>query len=194
MASRKRTQSAKSPAKKQSKDGGSSRRKGSSRGDISHAGVKKLLTVSSGLTLVDKDSRVAAQAVDYTIDRLQQFLGQLAKELNRLLSIAKKKTLTSELIRQAVESLGKPARVANATETKRKGERSVISSAGVLRQLKANGLSKDVRSSDVAKSKLAAVSAAYVSHLGSSAGCIAKSAGRKTIMGRDIHAVQCQGY
>ncbi len=179
-------------AKKKSKEGGSSRRKGSKRADLSHAGVKKLASAGAAESLGSTKVRFGKSATDAVTDSLQDFLEELALMLQRLLKTAKRKTITVKLVKEACELIGAPKKVCNAGRVKStRKNRSSLSSAGILRQLKASGLSKDVRSGGESKEKLVGVAEAYVKHIGHSAGCVTKAAKRKTVMTRDIEVTNC---
>nr|QBK86320.1 MAG: histone-like protein [Marseillevirus LCMAC102] len=167
--------------KKVSKKGGGERRKGSERPDISAAGIKTVLKESS-LSL-----RISKEAQDKAVVLLQNCLEKLGKDLASLLLIAKRKTVTVDMIRAACQesSLGK---VCDFQISKSPHERYPLSMAGVLRYTKVY-MGESNRFTADAKLQLLSVAIGYVGFLGQKAGCIAKNAAaRKTIKERDLVA------
>lgn len=179
-------------AKKKSKEGGSSRRKGSKRADLSNLGIKKLASAGAAGSLGNTKVRFGKKATDAVTDSLQKFLGELALVLQDLLNISRRKTLTVDLITKACKLAGAPKKVCDAGQViSTRKNRSTLSHAGILRRLKASGLSKDVRSGQAAKQKLVGVAQEYAKYIGHSAGCVTKASKRKTVLLRDIEVTRC---
>ena len=179
-------------AKKKSKEGGSARRKGGKRADISAAGSYRLFKAGAVMATGDAKTRVSKDAAEAAADRLEDFLGDLAKRIQEILDVSKRKTIDKKIVRLACQQLGEPRAVCGADSKKStRAHRSAFSHAGILRRMKASGLSKGARTTPEAKRKLVGVAEAYMKHLGHSAGCVTTATTRSTVKGRDVAALSC---
>nr|QBK85957.1 MAG: histone-like protein [Marseillevirus LCMAC101] len=187
--SKRRSSKKGSKGKKKAKDGGTDKRKGGRRADISHAGTKRILAGSAARRAGPK-VRVSKDATDMAQDFAQDFIGKMAREINKLMSVGTVQTVQKKHILAACETIAphccKEASTAVASKSK---DRSELSDEGVRRQAKKDGLKH--RMSEGAKIAFRGAVVAYVRNLGDHSGCIVHAARRRTVKDRDIEAAQC---
>ena len=174
--------------KQTAKKGGVDKRKGGKRADLSHAGVRRLLILSSSERI--PNVRVSSEAVDAVQDLVQDFLKKLAEQLNALVAHAQRKTVNRNDVKYVCELLCPECVYAlNTVQPSTKKNRSDISIEGILRQLKLYGMS--LRVTEHGKNAIRGVVEGYIMHIGKRASCIVKGANRNTIKQRDISLSLC---
>jgi histone H3/H4 len=178
-----------SKGKKRAKDGGTDKRKGGKRADISSAGTKRLLK-GAAANKAGLKVRVSQKAADQGQDACQKLIRDLAKSINGLMALGDRQTIQKKHVIAACEAVA-PHCVSGAENAiqSNKGTRSDISDEGVRRQAKQAGLK--YRMTEGAKTALRGAVEAYIRSIGQNAGCIVKASKRSTVQDRDIEAVMC---
>ena len=175
--------------KKTAKDGGTDKRKGGNRADISSAGTKRLLR-GAAADKVGVSVRVSQEATEQGQEAAQKLIKKLAKQIDVYMRLNKRQTVKKEDVVAACEAVapGCASGAESAVESK-KGYRSAISEEGVRRQAQKYGLK--YRMTAGAKIALRGAVESYIRMLGRDAGCIVKAAKGQTIKARDMEAVRC---
>lgn len=178
-----------SKGKKKSKDGGSDKRKGGDRADISSAGTKRLLKQSAS----DKAGhgvRVSQKAAEQGQEAAQKLIKALAKQINVYMSLSGRQTVQKKDVVAACEVVC-PSCSSGAENSiaSKKGFRSDISDSGVRRQAQQHGLKYRMTAAAVIALRGAVES--HIKTLGKAAGCIVYASKRHTVKDRDMQAVLC---
>ena len=178
-----------SKGKKKSKDGGSDKRKGGDRADISSAGIKRLLKQ----TAADKAGhgvRISQKAAEQGQEAAQKLIKKLAKQINVYMSLSGRQTVQKKDVVAACEAVA-PSCVSGADNAikSEKGFRSDISDSGVRRQAQQHGLK--YRMTAAAQIALRGAVECHIKTLGKNAGCIVYASKRHTVKSRDMEAVRC---
>ncbi len=156
------------------------------RSDIPLASCKRI--VQSGATGDAK--RLGEDATDAAHRQLDLLVSGLAKACGSLLVLMKRKTVSLDILKAAVDKHAACKGVTDAdysqANRKGKGQRG-LPLAGVLRHFK-KSLGGDLRVSEEAAEALVGVSEAYLRHLGRNGSLLAKAGKRITIQAADIKA------
>ena len=149
-------------------------------------------------------ARLTKNAVKAAISATERMLKEVGVECHRVLEIAKRKTITKDLLLdilngqkctfkgavEAVKASAKPLARKGSKERPSRGERQPIAIASALKCVK-EGI-PPVRVSEDAKYAIAALARAYIHALGMSAGQFANAGRRATITGSDVAmATEC---
>ncbi len=178
-----------SKGKKKSKDGGSDKRKGGDRADISSAGIKRLLKQ----TAADKAGhgvRISQKAAEQGQEAAQKLIKKLAQQINVYMSLSGRQTVQKKDVIAACEVVC-PSCASGADNAikSEKGFRSDISDSGVRRQAQQHGLK--YRMTAAAQIALRGAVECHIKTLGKNAGCIVYASKRHTVKSRDMEAVRC---
>lgn len=196
----------KTPSKKTSfkktKESPEVTKKKKTRDNISDAGIRKIFIQSTHDIKIKPSKsgkgnkgniRVSNGSISLARTSVNGFLRELARESERRLKMAEKKTLTDQIIRDIVtgnNGMTKLARFGITVEhlhPESKGAADVslpLSLSGTVRTFKKNF--KELNISGDAKKAVLGSAIAYLSQLGHSSACISASSGRITIGSRDV--------
>lgn len=150
---------------------------------LSLAPVHRLL--SQGAASEVADVRVSKDASKLAKEKLEHMLRDIARECAKLMAVARRKTLTKEILLSVVESRLRCGLSADALDHKlRKGESRGLAQASVLAVF--DSAFGDLRTDAASKAALVSLSEAVLKLLGQRAGLLVKAAKRSTIQGEDV--------
>ena len=147
-------------------------------------------------------ARLTADAVNQAVSATERMLKEVGTECQRVLLIAKRKTITKDLLLdilkgqkctfkgavEAVKGAAKPLARKGSKDKPSRGARQPIAIASALKCVK-EGIplgQNAFRVSEDAKYAIAALARAYIRALGMSAGQFANAARRATVTGSDV--------